>query len=139
MQILDKNYYREIKNFIKKNFSNEEIIILSNLENKSLIDFYKNAKFYIFTSYCEVFGFTTLEAMSQNCPVVVSNKSALPEINQNAAEYFDPDNVNQISEKMMLILLDKNKRDSLTSIGKSHHKKFTWEKTVKETIRVLNI
>ena len=41
--------------------------------------------------------------MSQGCPVLISNKSALPEINGEAAEYFDPDNENQIKEALVRI------------------------------------
>ena len=47
----------------------------------------------------KVFGLTSLEAMSQGCPVIISKKSALPEINNLAAEYFDPDNIEQIKAK----------------------------------------
>ena len=65
LQILDRKYYSEIKNFIKNNFRENEIIILTNLESTYLVNIYKNSSFYIFSSYCEVFGFTSLEAMSQ--------------------------------------------------------------------------
>ena len=100
MQILDKNYYEDIKKFVFKNFKNNEVIFFHDLENKFLVNLYKNAKFYIFSSYCEVFGLTSLEAMSQGCPVLVSNRSALPEINSNAADYFNPDDENEIKDVM---------------------------------------
>ena len=31
--------------------------------------------------------------MAQGCPVLISNTSALPEINDTASDYFDPDNI----------------------------------------------
>ena len=34
--------------------------------------------------------------MSQKCPVIISNKSALKEINNNSALYFDPDKIDEI-------------------------------------------
>ena len=86
---------------------------LNNLENDYLKLLYKKAKFYIFSSYCEVFGLTSLEAMSQGCPVIISNKSAIPEINGNAAIYFDPDNPNDIKSSMIRILDDPNLRKNL--------------------------
>ena len=100
---------------------------------------YKKAKFYIFSSYCEVFGLTSLEAMSQGCPVIISNKSAIPEINGNAAIYFDPDNPNDIKSSMIRILDDPNLRKNLIENGKKHHIKFNWKHTVKETIKILGI
>ena len=106
LQILDKNYFKEIKDFVEKNFALGDVIILNNLENNYLRLLYKKAKFYIFSSYCEVFGLTSLEAMSQDCPVLISNKSAIPEINGDAAIYFDPDNPMDIKSSMTKILED---------------------------------
>ncbi len=139
MQILDKDYYKEIINYINDNFTKGKIIIFSNLDNSYLINLYKYAKFYIFSSYCEVFGLTSLEAMSQNCPVVLSNRSALPEINSDAADYFDPDNEIQIKESINKILNDDFFRNSLINRGEKHYKNFSWEKTVFETSKILRI
>ena len=80
---------------------NDKVKIFTNLPSARLPQLYQNSKFYIFTSYCEVFGLTTLEAMAYGCPVLVSNKSALPEINGKAAVYFDPDNILQIEKKLL--------------------------------------
>ena len=137
MQILDKDYYFEINDYVKKNFKSNEIIFFHNLDNKYLVNLYRNATFYIFSSYCEVFGLTSLEAMSQECPVIISKKSALPEINGNAAEYFDPDDVDQIKESMNKILLNRDYRSELINIGKTHCQKFNWENTVSNTIKIL--
>ena len=139
MQILDKDYFFEIKNFVKNNFKEDEIIFFHDLNNKYLVNLYRNAIFYIFSSYCEVFGLTSLEAMSQGCPVIISKKSALPEINSLAAEYFDPDNIEQIKESMNKVLSNKNYRLDLINRGKTHCKKFNWEKTVRDTINILKI
>lgn len=139
LQILDKTYFKEIKKFISKNFTKDQIILFHNLDNKYLINLYKKANFYIFSSYCEVFGLTSLEAMSQGCPVLISNKSALPEINKDAAEYFDPDDINQTASAMRMILFDKDLRINLIKKGNEHFKKFNWFKTVNQTIKILNI
>ena len=139
MQILDKDYYKEIIKFVHDNFINNEVIIFSNLSNSYLINLYRNAKLYLFSSYCEVFGLTSLEAMSQNCPVILSNKSSLKEINSNAADYFDPDNEIQIKESISRLLQDNNYRENLINRGKNHYKKFSWEKTVLETLEVLKV
>jgi len=139
LQILDEEYFSTINYFVLNNFKKNEIIFLHNLDNKYLVNLYRNATFYIFSSYCEVFGLTSLEAMSQGCPVLISKSSALPEINGEAAEYFDPDNKNQIKESMKKILFDVNYKNSIIAKGKIHFKKFRWEKTVQETIKLLDI
>ena len=138
LQILDKKYFDEINKFITKNFQKNEIIFLHNLDNSFLVNLYKNAKFYIFSSYCEVFGLTSLEAMSQGCPVIISNKSALTEINSDAVEYFDPDNENEIKNSMYKVLFDENYRKKIIKKSQNHYKKFSWKKTVSETLRILD-
>lgn len=139
LQILDKKYFNKINRFIVKNFKNDEIILLHNLENEYLINLYKKANFYVFSSYCEVFGLTSLEAMSNKCPIIISNTSALSEINGNAALYFDPDNSTEIADCMAEVLTNKKIRDELIEKGKIHIKNFNWNKTVVETIKVLNL
>ena len=98
---------------------------------------YKKANLYIFSSYCEVFGLTSLEAMSQECPILISNRSALPEINGHAAHYFNPDDYQQIYEGILTILENYDYKEKLISNGNSHVKKFDWNKTVRETLNVL--
>ncbi len=137
LQILDKKYFNEIKKFVKDNFRNNEIIFFHNLDNKYLINLYKNARFYIFSSYSEVFGLTSLEAMSQDCPVLISDSSALREINSNASVYFNPDNEVEIKDCMNRILNDVDYREKIVNLGKIHSKKFRWDKTLKETLKIL--
>ncbi len=137
LQILDKSYFNQIKSFISNNFDKNEIIFFHNLDNKYLINLYRNANLYIFSSYCEVFGLTSLEAMSQGCPVLISNKSALPEINSNAADYFDPDNEHEIKDAMYKSLNDTVHREKMIKRGNDYFKIFDWDKTVSETMKVI--
>jgi len=139
LQILDKKYFLEIKKYVDNNFFHGEIIFLNGLDNKYLVNLYKNANLFVFSSYCEVFGLTSLEAMSQNCPVAISNTTALPEINGNAAHYFDPDNIKDIKESMRILIANKEYTKTLILKGNNHFKKFNWEKTVLETCHVLEL
>ncbi len=138
LQILDKKYFNEIKKFVETNFDKDEIVFLHNLNNKFLVNLYKNAKFYIFSSYCEVFGLTSLEAMSQGCPVIISNRSALMEINSDAVEYFNPDDENEIKDSMYKILYDEKYKNELIKKSQIHYKKFSWEQTVSKTFKILD-
>ena len=137
LSILDKKYYYEVNKFIKENFNKNEIKIFLNLEGKYLINLYKKSLLYLFTSYCEVFGLTTLEAMAQKTPVIVSNKSALPEINSNAAEYFDPDNIVEIKEKIKSIINDENNKRKLLNNANDHYRKYNWENNFNQTFSAI--
>jgi len=137
LQVLDKGYFLDIKKFIRDNFLERKIIILSNLFQNQLPKLYKNAEVYVFTSYCEVFGLTSLEAMSQSTPVVISNTSALPEINKKAAQYFNPDDVKDIKNKLKKVILDKKLRVKLVNNGIELLKKYNVSKSVKKTFNII--
>jgi glycosyltransferase involved in cell wall biosynthesis len=137
LQILDKNYFLEIEKFIKSNFTENQIVIFSNLSSDNLPNLYRYAKLYVFTSYCEVFGLTSLEAMSQKTPVVISNKSSLPEINGNAAIYFDPDDVIEIANSLKMTLIDNSLRQKLIEEGIAQLKKYNSKDNIKKTIRII--
>lgn len=64
---------------------------LSDAEVKALLS---KCKAFVFPSYFEGFGLPPLEALSVGAPVVISNRTSLPEIYGKAAHYIDPDNPN---------------------------------------------
>lgn len=136
-QILDQKYFDEIKNYISNNFDLNQIIFFHNLDKNYLKKLYKEAKFYMFSSYCESFGLTSIEAMSQKIPIAISNQSSLPEINGKAAIYFDPDNVLEIKDCIIKMIFNNDLRNELISKGKSHFYKFKWSTTFNETLKIL--
>ena len=137
LQILDKSYFLEIEKFIKSNFKENQIMIFSNLSSENLPNLYRYAELYVFTSYCEVFGLTSLEAMSQKTPVVISNKSSLPEINGNAAIYFDPDDIDEITNSLKMILMDNTLRQKLIEEGIAQLDKYNSKDNIKKTISII--
>ena len=137
LQILDKSYFLEIEKFIKSNFKENQIVIFSNLSSENLPNLYRYAELYVFTSYCEVFGLTSLEAMSQKTPVVISNKSSLPEINGNAAIYFDPDDIDEITNSLKMILMDNTLRQKLIEEGIAQLDKYNSKDNIKKTISII--
>ncbi len=137
LQIIDREYFKSINNYIRLNFDRNQIIILQNIDNNNLKNLYKYAELFLFSSYSEVFGLTSLEAMTQNCPVVISNHSALPEINQDCAIYFDPDNIVDIKSSIENVLKNSELKNYLISKSKLHYPKFTWSKTIEKTLKTI--
>ena len=138
LQILDKKYYEVLNSYIVSNFEKDEVTIINNIESNKLPNFYKYSQLYVFSSYCEVFGLTSLEAMAQGCPALISNTSALPEINGTASDYFDPDNIVDIKNKIKKILIDENHKSNLIKNGEDHIKKFTWQNNVEKTLAAID-
>jgi glycosyltransferase involved in cell wall biosynthesis len=68
---------------------------------------------------------------------ILPNRSSLPEAGGEAALYVNPENVIDISDKMEKLLIDEELRKNLIKKGHEQIKKFSWEKTAKETLAVL--
>lgn len=75
--------------------------------------------------------------MKYGCPVITSNVSSMPEAGGNAALYVDPTNVEDIIEKIVMLIDDEKLRKELITKGQEQIKKFSWEKTAKETLEIL--
>jgi glycosyltransferase involved in cell wall biosynthesis len=70
----DINYKAELNILAEKYFIKDKIIFTGELKGNSKLIAYKNAKFFVLSSYSENFGMAVVEAMLMNCPVIVSNK-----------------------------------------------------------------
>jgi glycosyltransferase involved in cell wall biosynthesis len=68
--------------------------------------------------------------------VVCSNSSSLPEIADNAALYFDPLSEQEIEDSISKVLYNEELKQRLIKNGRERLKKFSWEKTVNETLNV---
>ena len=97
----------------------------------------KHADALAFPSHYEGFGFPPLEAMAAGCPVLVSTAASLPEVCGDAAIYFDPSDVNDLSSKLELILVNNELRDSLREKGLARARSFTWHHCVNRTCDVI--
>lgn len=129
--------YEEILEAPKKYGVADRVKILENVNDEDLAVFYKHALCYVLPSLYEGFGLPVLEAMQYGCPVLTSNVSSLPEAGGDAVLYFDPNNVDDMAEKITKIVNDEKLRKVLIEKGKKQAQKFNWDKTAKQTLDVL--
>lgn len=129
--------FEEILQAPKKFGIEDKVKFLESVTDKDLPAFYKNAICFVLPSLYEGFGLPVLEAMRYGCPVITSNISSLPEAGGDAALYIDPLNADDIKEKMESVITDSDLRENLIKKGNEQVKRFSWEKTAKETLKVL--
>jgi glycosyltransferase involved in cell wall biosynthesis len=129
--------YEEILAAPEKYGVTEQVKFLEGIQDDELNIFYQHAICNVLPSLYEGFGLPVLEAMQRGCPVITSNVSSLPEAGGDAALYVDPQNVDDIAEKIVLLVTDKKLRDELIEKGRKQVQKFSWEKAAKETLEVL--
>ncbi len=102
-----------------------------------LATLYRHAKMLVFPSMYETFGMVGVEAMACGCPVIASRMPAMPEILGEAAEYFDPYDPKEIAEKIHRVSTDEGLRKSMILKGKEWIKRYTWKKSAKELIHLM--
>jgi len=100
---------------------------------QTLAKLYSQASAFVYPSLYEGFGIPILEAMSFGCPVVCSHTSSFPEVAGNAAEFFDPYDIESIANALEKVLFDSDLTKKLVELGKARVKNFSWEKCAEQT------
>ena len=125
----------ELNLFKELNLDNNSIIQI-NGDDSQLLYLYKKASAFIFPSIIEGLGLPPLEAMSQGCPVISSNHSAILEGVGDAAEIFDPIQIEDIMQKIEKVLYDKTYTKTLIKKGIERSRLFSWKRCANETLDI---
>lgn len=121
-------------------WSMSDMIILGGyVSDSELSALYTHARCFIYPSIYEGFGIPPLEAMSFDCPVLVSCTSSMPEVCGEASMYFDPFNVASISHAIAKIMsCSEIEKNVLVDNGKKQVDAFTSESQGAQLLKVLN-
>jgi glycosyltransferase involved in cell wall biosynthesis len=128
-------FYQRLNKLVTDN-KITNIIFAGEVDEKHLNVIYQESKLYVFPSLYEGFGLPPLEAMRMDIPVVSSNSSCLPEILGEAAYYFDPRGVSEISESIEKVLTDIHLRQELIEHGQEQIRKYSWIDLAKKTLDI---
>jgi glycosyltransferase involved in cell wall biosynthesis len=107
----------------------KDVKLLGYVEDALLAKITASAYACVFPSFFEGFGVPILEAMKSDVPIITSNTSSMPEIGGDAALYADPNQFEDIAEKMMLLYKDENLRNRLINAGRQQCQQFSWQRT----------
>ena len=98
----------------------------------------KGAKLFVLPSFWEGFGLDVLNAMASGVPVVVSNVASLPEVVGKAGILVDPYNIKSIEGGIRKVLsMSQAQYNTLVEAGIKQAGRFSWEKTARETLQIL--
>lgn len=129
-------FYQHLKKVARELGLSEQIIFTGPIRNDDLKEVYKKAIAYIAPALMEGFGLPGLEAMANGCPVVSSKAGPLPEIYGEAALYFDPENTEEMAEKIKTVIENDGLRKELREKGFNQVKKYSWQRCAEETLEV---
>ncbi|TAE07847.1 MAG: glycosyltransferase, partial [Bacteroidetes bacterium] len=91
----------------------ESLVIFQGIDDKKLIQLYKNCELFIFPSLFEGFGIPLVEAMTYGCLILSSNTSVMPEICGTAAKYFNPKVVEELTYCIRYVINNPEEHKSM--------------------------
>lgn len=126
----------ELKKLVKELNIEENVKFLGFISDDEKYSYYKSADVCVFPSIYEPFGIVLLEAMACGKPVVASNVGGIPfvVVDGKTGLVFESGNVNDLAEKVVILLKNKKLREKMGDAGKERAKEFTWDKIAEQTV-----
>jgi glycosyltransferase involved in cell wall biosynthesis len=96
--------------------------------DEELEGLYALASCCVYPSLHEGFGLPVLEAMARGVPLACADATSLPEVAGDAAELFDPRDVDAIAGAVRRLLGDRAHAQELAERGRRRVPQYTWER-----------
>ena len=128
--------YKEFFDLSKELKLDQYIFYLDWVDNCDMTTIYSGAKLFVYPSLYEGFGLPLLSAMKIGIPIVTSRVSSIPEVVGEAAILVDPHNINELASSMIGVVRDEKLAKSLVKKGFAQVRKFSWERTAEQTLKI---
>lgn len=128
--------YDETLRAIKELELSDAVIVTGYVPERDLPALYSGALCFIYPSYFEGFGLPPLEAMQCGVPVIVGDRTSLPEVVGDAGILVDPFDVDALAAAIEKVISDSNLRTELSLQGLARAKLFNWQETARQTLAV---
>ncbi len=142
--IIGKNHtspFIDIEKMVKETnqeLKREGIIRNEYIDEKDLVSAYSLADLFVYLSDYEGFGLPVLESISCGTPTITSRKASIPEVaNQSVIYVENNEDEQEIYQTIKEGLENQELKENLTKKGLEQSKKFSWQKTAKETLDAL--
>jgi glycosyltransferase involved in cell wall biosynthesis len=129
--------FNDVFDYIKANNLQNDIKILSNIDNEDLPLIYKCSKLFVYPSYAEGFGIPPLEAMASGVPVISSDNTAIREVIGDAGILIKPNETESIAHNILTLINDSYQINKLVDLGLSKAKEYSWENAAKQYLKSL--
>ena len=127
---------RSLSRFLKNYPMRDHLFFTGYVPHEDLPFFMNGAELFVFPSLYEGFGLPVLEAMRCGTPVISSNQSSIPEIMGGAGVLVDPTDVQELADRIIWLLRNKEERERLSRLGQAQAAGFSWTKVAEKTQQV---
>ncbi|MBL8046549.1 MAG: glycosyltransferase family 4 protein [Anaerolineales bacterium] len=100
---------------------------------------YRGAALFAYPSRYEGFGLPPLEAMACGVPVITTDAGSINEVVGDAAYLIDPQDTRKFGAGLITCLVEPSVSDHLRARGLERAKKFSWERTARETVAAYEV
>ena len=133
-----EKFSRDEKDFLKNCGISKSKILHYNDDDYELSYLYANVCALVYPSLYEGFGIPVLEAMSSKCPIILSNGGALKEVGGKGLDYFNPQDIDDMTFVLEKILNSNSSLNEKIEYGYKRSKEFSWKKCANETLKIYN-
>jgi len=128
--------YEETLRAIRTSGVKDNVILTGQVPHADLPALYSGAVCFVYPSYFEGFGLPPLEAMKCGIPVIVGNRTSLPEVVGEAGVQVDPFDVEAIGHELARLIDNPDVREQLRVKGLAQAERFDWRETARRTLTV---
>ena len=113
------------------------IHLLPFLERDELPIIISQSDIYLFASSCENLPITVLEGMASGKPMVSSNRGPMPEVLDDGAFFFDPENISSIQDALLQVIKNPDIAKLKVQNNLTRSKIYNWKKCSHDTFEFL--
>jgi glycosyltransferase involved in cell wall biosynthesis len=128
--------YDETLKAIKELELSDSVIVTGYVPEADLPALYSGAICFVYPSYFEGLGLPPLEAMQCGTPVIVGDRTSLPEVVGAAGLLVDPFDIDALAAAIEKVINDSDLRVELSVKGLERAKLFDWRETARKTLTI---
>ncbi len=126
----------ELYSYVGQSELANRVMFTGYVSDSDLRALYSCCRAAVYPSLYEGFGLPPLEAMKCGAPVVVGDRTSLPEVVGDAGLLVDPFDVNAIAGAIESLIDNPNLRSELRVKGLNRARTFDWRETARRTVKV---
>jgi len=134
---VDAEYYDELIEIISEDELRGRVKFLGEVKQSSLVELYRSCRIFVFPSVVETFGNPLVEAMACGAPIASSETAAMPEVVGDAAEFFDPMDIEDMAAAIDRLLNDPVLCKRLSAKAIERAQNYSWEQTAARTLNII--
>jgi glycosyltransferase involved in cell wall biosynthesis len=131
-------YHKRLLNWVRTLNLSSNILWVGQLNSREMKWCYQNCKAFIMTSRVESFGITGGEAMAHGCTCIAAENPCLPEIFDDAAIYYPPEDTEKLAYIIQKVLdWDEFQVASVSEKARKRAAFFSWDICARKTVEEL--